>query len=1076
MDDPKLHAGVYEQIINEYFQKALENLDSNIKTGKEKIDDQESSVRLAQYLSHVIRHALDLIGKSKSKIPKKIQICNHIIDMLANSVQDNELREKIIDDRAEILLYIIDDSKSTRSPTDILNNRPKTPISQSALFTGSDNEPSLVSELNKEIVNSDRIDILMSFIRWEGLRLLLPSIEKFTNRKNTHLRIITTPYLGVTSSKALRALYNLDNTKIKISYDTSRTSLHAKSYLFYRKTGFTTAYIGSSNISQKAITNGLEWNVKITEQDNPDLIKKFEKTFNSYWNNDEFQLIKGKEDLLKFEEASERGRIRGSDDNINVHVHFDIRPKWFQKEILEKLESERKNYGHYRNLIVAATGTGKTVMAALDYKRFWLSRKLDGSRRYPSLLFIAHRKEILKQSLATFRAVLQDYNFGDLWVGEHHPESDERRHVFMSIQMFNAREFQDSIKKDHYSYIVIDEFHHAAAASYQKLLNFFEPEIFLGLTATPERMDGKNVVELFDGRISAELRVFEAINEQLLSPFQYFIVSDVVDLSSLKWIRGGYKISDLEAVYVDNLERAARIITAVEKYIENLKEVIGLGFCCSIKHAHFMAQQFSDAGIPSMALDSTSSREQRNNAKSMLRQGDINFIFVVDLYNEGVDIKEINTILFLRPTESLTVFLQQLGRGLRLAEGKEWLTVLDFVGRSHKKYSFESKLRTLIGKTHNKLNEEIEEGFPNLPAGCYIQMERVAQKYILENIKNTTIDYKPNILRKLRNWKRTVDKPLNFGNFLDFYGIEPYIFYKRGYWSRLCVEAGLRSDFGDPHEKELGKALQRLELCNSRIFLRFIINLLRTCIKFEQSSQTYGDFLNQFTEHRRAWSNNDKLLYNMLYYTLWYHHADKIDSFESIDESFWVLVHENPTGVEEILQLAQYNENRISFVSKPIELAFECPLEIHCNYSTDQVLAALGYYTEDKKPRFSEGVKYIKEKNLDVFFIELNKQEKHYSPSTLYEDYPVSKRLFHWQSQSRTTPSSPTGKRYLSTNENHDHQVLIFVREYRKMHGTASPYIFLGIGSLVSYEGSKPISIVWHLNKEIPPHLLKYTR
>ena len=332
--------------------------------------------------------------------------------------------------------------------------------------------------------------------------------------------------------------------------------------------------------------------------------------------------------------------------------------------------------------------------------------------------------------------MLKDANFGELFVGSH--KADSIDHLFISIQTFNSQDFTTKTDADFYDYIVVDEFHHAAAPTYQKLLEYYQPKILLGLTATPERMDGKNILDYFSGRIAAEIRLPEAIDRKLLCPFQYFGVTDTADLSSLKWRTGGYDKNELSNRYtLSGLvaeRRADLVVNSILKYVTDINEVKGLGFCVSIEHARFMADYFNARGISSMALTGDSPDEERNAAKQRLVSGELHFIFVVDIYNEGVDIPEVNTVLFLRPTESLTVFLQQLGRGLRLAENKECLTVLDFIGQANKKYNFEEKFAALLSNTAHSVSREIKEGFLSAPKGCYIQLEKIAAKYVLDNI------------------------------------------------------------------------------------------------------------------------------------------------------------------------------------------------------------------------------------------------------------------------------------------------------------------------------------------------------
>ena len=678
-----LYPGLYEQVINNALNRELAEIPEARKSTAP-IDTAEAAKVLAQYLTDVVQKGLENVQDNGGGIEAQIQLANQIVTTIQNTTQEADFAALGVDQRAEQLLALLQQNDprlaTGKSAKDL--DRPETSIAQSSLFTGAIHEPQMYTELKKEIVSADRIDMLVSFIKWSGLRLIMDELRQFV-QNGGELRIITTSYMGATDVKAIEELRALPNTKIKVSYDTKRTRLHAKTYVFYRDTGFTTAYVGSSNLSNAAISSGLEWNVKVTRKDLPETIEKIAATFESYWNSSEFEYYdEGQRErltrALKAEKYSET-------DHSGIYT-LDILPYSYQQEILDRLDAERTVRGYNRNLVVSATGTGKTVISALDYKRFCKQHPGQPCR----LLFVAHREEILKQSLYTFQAVLKDANFGELYVGSH--KADSIDHLFVSIQTFNSQELAAKTAADFYDYIVVDEFHHAAAPTYQKLLEYYQPKILLGLTATPERMDGKSVLDYFGGRIAAEIRLPEAIDRKLLCPFQYFGVTDTADLSSLKWRTGGYDKNELSNLYTLSgmvaERRADLVVNSILKYVTDIDEVKGLGFCVSIAHAQFMARYFNTHGIPSMALTGDSPDEERNAAKQRLVSGELRFLFVVDIYNEGVDIPEVNTVLFLRPTESLTVFLQQLGRGLRLAENKDCLTVLDFIGQANKKDSF----------------------------------------------------------------------------------------------------------------------------------------------------------------------------------------------------------------------------------------------------------------------------------------------------------------------------------------------------------------------------------------------------
>ena len=971
-----LYPGLYEQVINNALNSELAEIPEARKSTAP-IDTAEAAKVLAQYLTDVVQKGLENVQDNGGGIEAQIQLANQIINTIQTTTEEADFAALGVDQRAEQLLALLQQNDprlaTGKSAKDL--DRPETSIAQSSLFTGAIHEPQMYTELKKEIVSADRIDMLVSFIKWSGLRLIMDELRQFA-QSGGELRIITTSYMGATDVKAIEELRALPNTKIKVSYDTKRTRLHAKTYVFYRDTGFTTAYVGSSNLSNAAISSGLEWNVKVTRKDLPETIEK-----------------------------------------------------------------------------IAATGTGKTVISALDYKRFCKQHPGQPCR----LLFVAHREEILKQSLYTFRAVLKDANFGELYVGSHRADSID--HLFVSIQTFNSQELAAKTAADFYDYIVVDEFHHAAAPTYQKLLEYYQPKILLGLTATPERMDGKSVLDYFGGRIAAEIRLPEAIDRKLLCPFQYFGVTDTADLSSLKWRTGGYDKNELSNLYTLSgmvaERRADLVVNSILKYVTDIDEVKGLGFCVSIAHAQFMARYFNTHGIPSMALTGDSPDEERNAAKQRLVSGELRFLFVVDIYNEGVDIPEVNTVLFLRPTESLTVFLQQLGRGLRLAENKDCLTVLDFIGQANKRYNFEEKFAALLSNTTRSVSRELKEGFVSTPKGCYIQLEKIAAKYVLDNI-SASYDRTSGLVARAAAFTEDTGLPLTLGNFLDYYHLDPRAIYsKKVCFSRLCVRAGAASDFAEPLEETMTKALARFAVVDSRRWIRFLLGLLP---KLDNT-----DFA--------ALPPVEQRMLQMFYVTLWGKTAESWEDEEVLDNLY--ALSDSPVLLGELQALLQYQYDRIDFIDEPVDVGFDCPLDLHCTYTRDQLLVALDFL---KPATVREGVKWLPEKQLDVFFVTLNKADKDYSPTTMYKDYSINESLFHWQSQSTTAENSATGQRYIHHREKGS-RVLLFVREFKAdaRFGGAGAYTYLGTVNYVKHEGSRPMNITWKLDRPIPAKFLKKT-
>lgn len=1034
--------GIYEQLVNKLIANQLSLISSDkffIKSTV--IDKEEASRYLSSYLSETIKFALNEI-KDENKTLKQIELSNKIIQLLIDELPKLGLSDNLIENEGKILEAVF---SRLDAPYSDFNERikqitPYTRLSQSELFTGNNVGLSLESEIKKEILSSDEICWLVSFIKYSGIRIFKEELEEFTN-SGKKLKIITTSYMGATDVKAIEFLSNLKNTEIKVSYNAEHERLHAKAYLFLRDTGFNTGYIGSSNISRSALTNGLEWNLKVTSKEINHIIDKFKKTFDTYWVDKDFELYQPGKDIQKLASALKQQKSHG---NHQITTFFDLKPFPYQEEILEKLQSERVVHNRFRNLIVAATGTGKTIISSFDYKQF---KNIHPRAR---LLFVAHRKEILEQAQNTFQHVLRNANFGDLWVDGEEPNSYE--YVFASIQTLTNRINQLTLSEDFFDYIIIDEVHHIAASSYRPILDKFRPSVLLGLTATPERGDGEDILKDFCGVIAAEIRLPEALNRKLLSPFQYFALSDKVDLSKLSWKNGKYEINELTKLYTEDDRRVSDILTNCEKYLTDIHDVIALGFCVSQDHARYMAEKFSMAGLKADYLTSDSSGN-RTELRQRLRNKEINYLFVRDIFNEGVDIPEIDTVLFLRPTESLTIFLQQLGRGLRLAPNKDCLTVLDFVGNARPEYDFEQKFRALVGKTHTSIITEIEDEFPHLPLGCSIVLEKKVKEVILKNITAAIGFNRKQLLVKIQNFKHQSTQSLTIQNFIEFQHIDLQLIYKKDNWNRLCVEAGVTQDFKEPNEGEITKGIKRILQCNSISYLKFIKYLIK-------NNFNIGSF-----------NEEEKLMLLMFHYDIWQKDGAKA-GFESIDESI-LQIAKNPVMVNELSEVIDYLIDQIAFVEKGIEINYAFPLKVHSRYNRDQILVALRLHEFEKSSSNREGVALNKYLNTEALFVTLKKSEKEYSPTTLYDDYAINEFLFHWQSQNATSPESPKGLSYIN-HEDLDKKILLFVREQNDdEYGFTMSYVFLGDANYINSSGSKPMNVEWRLNEPMPAYIWK---
>ena len=1030
--------GLYEQLINNLISNKLKSLDlETIYYKTTAIEKSEASTFLTQYISNFINHSLNLISGEDS-VETKINIINKIILLFQEEIEKQDFKDNLLDINTSILKAVIPklDSHIKDFDSYIKEITPYTGLTQSELFTGSNAGVSLESEIKKEILSSDKIYFLVSFIKWSGIRIFEKELREFTKR-GKQLKIITTSYMGATDLKAVEFLASLPNTEIKVSYNTANERLHAKSYLFFRDTGFHTGYIGSSNISKSALTSGLEWNLKVTNSEISHIIKKFQKTFETYWEDKEFEVFTQAQ-KQKLQLALKNDSIK---DTNNFSTFFDIKPHHYQEEILEELQVQREVHNRYKNLLVAATGTGKTVISAFDYKRF--------KQNNPSakLLFVAHRKEILIQARATFQAILKDNNFGELWVDGITPLSYE--YLFTSVQTLQKNIEKLSLTKNYYDFIIIDEVHHIAAKSYRPILQKFEANILLGLTATPERMDNENILDDFCGVTASEIRLPEALNRKLLCPFQYFGISDSVDLQNIKWQNGKYQTSELNDV-LSSEKRVGEIITKCEEYLTNINDVLAIGFCVSQEHAKFMSNKFCNAGLKADFLISGSSN--RDDVKSRLLKKEINYLFVVDIFNEGVDIPQIDTILFLRPTESLTVFLQQLGRGLRFAENKECLTVLDFVGNARDEYDFEGKFRNLIGKTSNSVKDEIENEFPHLPLGCSIILEKKAKEHILTNIKKATILGRRRLISKISNYKNQTTLPLTIKNFTKINNLSLEKLYKKDSFSKLCYEANIVKDFSEINEKELIRAIsKKWLLTRSHSYFEFILELIDNNFNFtkEVLEKSKESFL-------------------MLYYDFFQDPNMFVSLIEGIK-----YIGNNKTLINELKEVIEILIDKINHLESDLDLSYSCPIKLHSRYTREQILSGFGQNSFEKKSSSREGVLNIKEKNTELLFVTLEKTEDKYSPTTMYDDYAINDRLFHWQSQNSTKPDSPKGLCYINhQKENKD--IILFVRESNhNENNNVMTYVCLGKVFYKSHYGSQPMSITWELENKIPPFLWK---
>lgn len=1059
-------SGIYEQLITQLVEQNLDR--ETFHVGERSLEVGEAATWLSRFLTRLIEIAMDSVPNGDSRIHDQINLANNIVQWLSTHIKDEALiSENLIDSQGKILTALFDKSNpiSADLPKYVDAIMPITGLTQSELFCGSNVGVSLETEIKREIQSSDEIYWLVSFIKWTGVRIFKKELESFT-RSGKQLKIITTSYMGATDAKAVEFLASLPNTEVKLSYNTNRERLHAKSYLFMRNTGFHTGYIGSSNLSHSALTSGLEWNLKITSQEIPHIIEKSLSTFETYWQSPDFEHFDGKaESREKLTNALQEAK--GTFNNSTPSFYFDIKPHSHQQSILEKLQVERNLHNRYRNLVVAATGTGKTIISAFDFARFYAENP------EAKFLFIAHREEILKQALGAYRGVLKNSDFGELWVGNNKP--NKYQHLFASIQslnnQLNSQTEKLALSEDYFDYIVIDEVHHISASSYRTVLKHFSPQILLGLTATPERHDGTDILSDFCNVIAAEIRLPEAINQRHLSPFQYFAIDDDTDLTKVSWSKGRYDIAELTHLYTYNDQRVLRILQSLQEVVTDISQMRALAFCVSKEHARFMAQKFTLHNIACDVLTSDNSQD-REVLQQQLKSKQINVLFVVDIFNEGVDIPELDTLLFLRPTESLTIFLQQLGRGLRLTDNKECCTILDFVGNSRPEYDFSSKFRALVGKTNQAIAKEVKQGFPHLPLGCRIELQEKTQAMILRNISQATLN-RNKLISLIINYPHATNLPLTLTNFLQFHpdiALEDIYKIKIGTFGGWSVLLAVSKNIEiTPENKALYAAYyrainNRLLNCSSISYLRFIKALCDN--NYSVASIVYDNTDKNAQKHQQQFAL-------MCHYDFWDKTGKQL-GFDNVATSLLAL--RNTTLLSELADVIAMLIERLEvseFTMPKVNnsVVDSSPLNMHVRYPKEHILIAFGDSTFAKKSSSREGILNIADANTELLFVTLNKCEKQFSATTMYHDYAISPTLFHWQTQNSARPDSGRGLGYITQTETKK-TFILFVREQGKdENGRTMGFVNFGPVDFVKYEGSQPMNITWKLKHPMPAYL-----
>lgn len=1030
----QLPDGLYDKLVTESLAQLIASLrDPSCRTLSD-LSSEETSERITDALTKQVTHLLDEInGNEAEKSRKQLAFINALLVHLRQ--QGGEAVDLLVEP-PQILRSIHHNGSAPEVP--------KTGLAAPWLFTAGKGSPSLLSELRREIACCDQVDILVSFITVAGVRKLFDILQtatavSATGQPRTRLRILTTTYTGATEIEALDYFAKLPSCEIKISLDGRRTRLHAKAWIFHRKTRFGSAYVGSANLSGSALLGGLEWTVKFTEQGQTELFTRAQAHFETLWGDGEFQHY----DAANPEHRSELARAlkRETGDQISATTtFFDLEPKDYQKDMLQQLMLEREHSRH-RNLVVAATGTGKTIVAAFDYRA---TCQTVGGR--PRLLFVAHRKEILLQARRTYREVLRDHSFGEILAGGSEPQNYD--HIFATIDSVCARSLVSRCGPQYWHTVVVDECHRLAADRFDTFVKSVFPQALLGLTATPERSDGRSIFPYFDNRPdgspAVELRLWHALDLQLLCPFEYYGCDDDTDFSDVPWDKPGEREA-IDTLVTGNDTRARLVIDEWRRLTGNPKRSKAIVFCVTVAHADFMTRKFNQAGLPALCIVGSTNTDVRQLAPERLARGEICALVTCDLYNEGVDLPSVDTLLLLRPTQSPVLFQQQIGRGLRLHEGKQSCLILDFVGRYRADFRFDRLISAISGLSRSHMIEAVDKGFSSLPAGCHIQLQQLTKAQILRSLR-TAVNQS---WRRLRSELQTYvalrgRSTVRLAEFLHEQAIQLEEVYRsqgRSGWTALRRDAGLLSSPEGQEDEYFGHRFSELLHCNDPEQVDLLVRIGESSVRY----QAVGD--------------RDRCRLQMLAYQIdgQHHQAGS-------GEDFLTRLSRTPEISAELGELGAILRARSTLRFRAIPGLTAVPLCLHASYGIREILTAVGWLTANRRTPFQSGVLTLQDRRVELLFVTLDKSEG-FHDRIAYRDYAISVERFHWQSQNSAGPDTRTGRRYLES-PNNGWSFQLFVRRSK-----GDPYQACGPVTIERAEGEKPMSIEWKLQVPLPIRL-----
>ena len=978
-----------------------------------------------------------------------------------------------------------------RKNSDIIGNINELIINEKAKFRN------FFIYLKQELLNCKKFYFIVSFIKYSGIQLLISTLDEL-EKQGIQGEIITSVYLNITDSKALRKLLSYKNIKVKI-YNNSSESFHTKAYLF-EKEKYHSVVIGSSNISQSALYSAEEWNVKLTDSSFFNIYGKSLNQFEKLWHSNE--AIELTQDFIdEYEKYKKSVNAQNTFDyrKTKIEQENEFVPNSMQKRVLGKLKETREN-GNKKGLVISATGTGKTYLAAMDIKQFFkiysnTENKLFEKPKISNIkfLFIAHREELLENAINVFSKIIKiDKNeFGRIYGGL---KEIDKSIIFASIQ--SLRNCYNEFKPSFFDYIIVDEFHHSMSDSYLKTLSYFQSKFLLGLTATPKRMDGKDILSLCDYNVVDEIGIKEALEEDLIVPFHYFGVNDyMINYDNIPYKNGKYN----EKVLLENLllnTRTDYIVEKINKFGFDGDKLSAVAFCQNIEHAFFMKEEFTNKGYKSAVITANTSSNDRVKILEKFKNKKIEILCVVDILNEGIDIPTINLLLFLRPTMSSTIFIQQIGRGLRKAKNKDFVTIIDFIGNHKKDYllinyfSSEVDNKDTLFTKKEKIINEIKNQFSNIPKSCYVELDRICQNRIIEKIekinfssknilKEMYLDYKAEIGKFEDEFLRIRDFDTNIELFQELC-LKMHSFYNAQLQfedSKIFKNENEKNPLNTTETQFLEYLEKKITLVEPFTFL--IIDYLATGKEYINNS----DLLNKYKEFFDIKGNFEKnYLLNRIFEELTEDEILEKNLYGYKFSKKYKNLFLNKKLNEKNNMKSQQKENKLNFINRLKQLIHLGLNEFKRNdldEFNENILISYKEYKrvelqillDSKVPRGSWRAGYANTDKDICLFATIDKTHI-FQENLKYDNSLFADDIIQWISQPKTSHNSSVGQMFIHHKEK-GFKVHIFIRKYAFMNGNkTNPFIYLGNAKYYSSQGDKPMKILWKLDKKIPQKLI----